>query len=96
MFRDVVTPDTSAEDWAGLREKVLKRVLGAMGVAPDCRVKPSYKVLDEYEDHGLRHVKISYQVMPDEQGLAVIVLPKGVDGSHPAPAVLCCHGATSR
>ena len=92
MFRDVVTPDMTAADWPELRKRVRSRVMAMMGVAPDVTIEPSYTVLDEYERHGLRHLKISYRVLPDENGLAVIVFPKEAGKSSPAPAVLCCHG----
>ncbi|MCX6992093.1 MAG: dienelactone hydrolase family protein [Kiritimatiellaeota bacterium] len=93
MFRDVVTPDMTAEDWPELRRKVYKRVMRSMGTAPDIKIAPWYEIIEEYENYGLHHLKIRYRVLPEENGLAVIVLPKKVNKTHPVPAVLCCHGS---
>ncbi len=92
MFRDVVLQDTRPEEWPAVRERIHARIMGSMGTPPDLEVQPDYEVLEEYERHGLRHRKIRYRVMPDEYGLAVIVLPDGIDEGRPAPAVVICHG----
>jgi dienelactone hydrolase len=92
MFRDVITPDTLAEDWPELRKKVLKRVRSSFGIPPAVQVPPQSEIIEEYEKYGLRHLKIRYRVLPEENGLAVIVLPSKADEKHPAPAVICCHG----
>ena len=92
MFRDVVLQDTRPEEWPGIRERIHARVMGSMGTPPHLVVEPRYEVLEEYERYGLRHRKIRYRVMPQEWGLAVIVLPEGVDEASPAHAVVVCHG----
>jgi hypothetical protein len=92
MFRDVVLQDTRLEEWPGIRERIHARVMGSMGTPPDLVVEPHYELLEEYERYGLRHRKIRYRVMPDEWGLAVIVLPEGVDDAAPGHAVVVCHG----
>ena len=96
MFRDVVLQDTTSEEWPAIRRRVFDRVMSAMGTAPDLTVEPAYEVVDDYEQYGLRHRKIRYPVMPDDHGLAVVVLPDGVDDSHPAPAVVICHGTNDK
>jgi dienelactone hydrolase len=50
------------------------------------------QVVEEYENYGLKHWKIRFRVLPDEYGLAVVVMPDGVSARRPAPAVLVCHG----
>jgi len=92
MFRDVVLQDTRPEEWPEIRRRIHTRVMGSMGTAPDLVIEPEHEVLEQYERYGLRHVKIRYRVMPDEWGLAVLVLPEGVDDAHPGRAVVVCHG----
>jgi len=92
MFRDIVLQDTRPAEWPGIRKRILTRVMGSMGTGPDLVVEPEYEVLEEYERYGLRHRKIRYRVMPDEWGLAVLVLPEGTDQAAPANAVVVCHG----
>jgi dienelactone hydrolase len=92
MFRDVIAPDTLPEDWPQLRKKVFERVMSSMGTPPNVKVSPQSEIIEEYENYGLRHLKIRYRVLLEQSGLAVIVLPKQADAKHPAPAVLCCHG----
>lgn len=96
MFRDVITPDITAEDWPELRGKVYKRVMSSMGTTPDIKIAPWYEIIEEYENYGLHHLKIRYRVLPEENGLAVIVLPKDASNAHPVPAVLCCHGTDAQ
>jgi len=92
MFHDVVLQDTQPEDWPEIRARIRKRVMSSMGSAPDVSVEPRLEVLSEYEAYGLKHQKIRYPVLPNEFGLAVIVLPKGASASNPVPAVVVCHG----
>ncbi len=96
MFRDVVLQDTTPEEWPDIRGRIYDRVMSSMGTAPDVTVEPTYEVVDECERYGLRHRKIRYPVMPDDHGLAVIVLPEGADDSRPAPAVVVCHGTNDK
>ncbi len=60
--------------------------------APDTAPTPHYEVADEYERYGLRHVKIRYRTVTEDDGLAVLVLPSGASESSPAHAVVVCHG----
>jgi dienelactone hydrolase len=92
MFRDVVSQDTRPEEWPAVRERIYARVMASMGTTPEVKVEPGYEVVSEYEKYGLRHRKIRYRSMPDEYGLAVVVLPEGVSEANPAPAVVVCHG----
>ena len=92
MFRDVVLQDTRPEEWPDIRQRICERVLGSMGTPPDVVVEPHYEVMEEYERYGLRHRKIRYRVMPDEYGLAVIVLPEGIGEREPTSAIVVCHG----
>lgn len=96
MFRDVVTRDTTPDEWPSIRKRIYDRVMSSMGTPPDCAVEVSHEVVDDFERYGLRHRKIRYPVMPDEYGLAVMVLPDGVDDSRPAPAVVICHGTNDK
>jgi dienelactone hydrolase len=96
MFRDVVTRDTTPEDWPALRKRVYDRVMSSMGTPPDITVEPTYEVVEEFERYGLRHRKVRYPVMPDDHGLAIVVLPEGVDDARPAPAVVICHGTNDK
>jgi len=92
MFRDVVLQDTRPEEWPALRARIHQRVAGCMGTPPRVKVAPEMQVVEEYENYGLKHWKIRFRVLPDEFGLAVIVMPEGVSAQRPAPAVLVCHG----
>jgi len=92
MFRDVVLQDTCSEEWPAIRQRIHARLMASMGTAPEVNVQPWYEVVQEYERYGLKHQKISYRVMPGECGLAVVVLPRGVEKARPAPAVVVCHG----
>lgn len=92
MFHDVVLRDTRPEDWPEQRARIRERVMLSMGKAPDVSAEPKFEVVSEYEAYGLRHQKIRFAVLPDEYGLAVLVLPKGASAANPAPAVVVCHG----
>jgi dienelactone hydrolase len=92
MFRDIVLQDTQPQEWPAVRERIHARVMASMGTAPDAAVDPCCEVVEEYERYGLRHRKIRYRAMPDEYGLAVIVLPEGAEEGDPKPAVIVCHG----
>ena len=92
MFRDVVLQDTRPEEWPALRARIHERVAGCLGTPPQVKVNPEVQVVKEYENYGLRHVKIRFRVMPDEWGLAVLVMPDGASARRPAPAVVVCHG----
>jgi hypothetical protein len=95
MFRDVVLQDTRPEEWPAIRARIQQRVAGCMGTPPQVRVAPEMQVIQEYENHGLKHLKVRFRVMPDEYGLAVLVMPEGASARRPAPAVVVCH-ATDR
>ena len=92
MFREVVLQDTRPGEWPAIRQRIYARIMASMGTPPSLSVTPHYEVTGEYEAYGLRHQKIRYRVMPDEYGLAVIVVPEGADRDRPAPAVVVCHG----
>ena len=92
MFRDIILQDTQPEDWPAIRQQISARVTASMGTPPPLSVTPHYEVTGEYERYGLRHQKIRYRVMPDEDGLAVIVLPDGIGAGRRMPAVVVCHG----
>lgn len=92
MFHDVVLQDTHPEDWPEIRARIKKRVLDSMGKPPDATAEPGFEIQSAYEAYGLKHQKIRYAVLPNEYGLAVIVLPKDASASNPAPAVVVCHG----
>jgi dienelactone hydrolase len=92
MFRDIVLQDTRAEEWPAIRQRISARVAASMGKPPDVDVAPDHEVVKEYERYGLRHQSIRYRVMPDEDGLAVIVLPEGIGKGRRAHAVVVCHG----
>ena len=92
MFRAIVLQDTRPEEWPAIRDRIHSRLMIALGAPPDGVVEPGFEVMDEYENYGLRHRKIRFRVLPDEDGLAVVVLPEGADQAHPAPAVVVCHG----
>jgi dienelactone hydrolase len=92
MFRDVVLQDTRPEEWPALRERIRQRVAGCMGTPPQVKVAPEMQVVKEYENYGLKHLLVRFRVLPDEYGLAVMVMPEGVNAQRPAPAVVVCHG----
>ncbi len=92
MFQDVVLQDTRPEEWPALRARIRARVSAALGTAPDLKVEPGFEVVSEYERYGLRHRKLRYPTLPDEQGLAVMVLPEAAGERRPAPAIVVCHG----
>ncbi len=92
MFRDVVLEDTKPQEWPAIRERIHARLMASMGTPPELHNKVDYEVIEEYENYGLTHRKIRYRLLPDEPGLAVIVLPKDASKSRPAPAVIICHG----
>jgi dienelactone hydrolase len=96
MFREVVTRDTTPQDWPEIRERVSRRFMSSMGTPPELAVKPEHEVVEEFERYGLRHRKIRYPVMPDDEGIAIIVLPEGADDTQPAPTVVVCHGTNDK
>lgn len=69
------------------REKLLACLGGdwPMPCAPDPRI-------EETSDHdGYRLEKLSYQVEPGERAPAYLLVPAGVDASHPAPGICVWH-----
>lgn len=83
-FRDVVLQDTRPEEWPAIRTRIRQRVAACMGTPPQVKVEPEMQVVKEYENYGLKHVKIRFRVLPDEYGLAVMVMPEGVSAQRPA------------
>jgi hypothetical protein len=81
-----------AQDWSETRQRIHTRIMASMGTAPTVQVAPHCQVTAEYWKCGLRHRKLRNRVMPDEYGLAAMVLPDGVDETKSAPAVVVCHG----
>jgi len=89
MIGNVITSDTTAEDWPAVRTKILARIVGTMGSAPANERAAESQELRRYKAYGLEHVHIRYHVVEDHWNEAVIVLP---EQGGPAPAVLTIHG----
>lgn len=94
MIKPVTLRDTEKEEWGDLRSRILSRILNHFGVAP-FEVKPvrnKFVELERYENHGLTHIRIKYEVFDENYAEAIIVLPKQFDETKEYPAVITIHG----
>ena len=94
MINAIVTPQTKKEDWSSIRSDIKARILETFGDSP-VELAPSknaYEELERYVAHDLEHIRIRYHVFGDEWAYALIILPKELEQSKPAPAVLTIHG----
>ncbi|MBR2465329.1 MAG: acetylxylan esterase [Clostridia bacterium] len=94
MINDLILKDTMPDEWAGIRDRLKMRILENLGKSPVALepAKAQFKELEKYEEHGLTHIKIKYHVFADEWDYAVIILPKGLEKTGSAPAVVTIHG----
>ncbi len=95
MFEQVILRDTTKEDWPGLREKIVSRIMKTFGTSPVPLegIKNEFHEVERYENYGLTHIKIRYHVLGDEWADAIVVLPENL--TSPAPAVLTIHGTNN-
>ena len=79
---------TSGADVAADRKKALLACLGGPWPAP-CDLKPVVREVRRCE--GYRLESVTYEVEPGDRVPAYVLVPDGVDASHPAPAVAVWH-----
>jgi pimeloyl-ACP methyl ester carboxylesterase len=91
MFRDVISRSTSLEEWRAIRAEVRNRILSSMGSFPGLSFTGNYELLNDYQAHGVRILKIRFEAIPDHMTYGVLVLPSDFNPKERRPAVLCCH-----
>ncbi len=94
MIDPVILRDTKKEEWPEIRNRILKRILDNFGTPP-FEIKPvknNFTELERYENHGLTHIKIKYEVWDELSKEAIIVLPENFDENKTYPAVVTIHG----
>ncbi|MCX7012639.1 MAG: dienelactone hydrolase family protein [Candidatus Sumerlaeota bacterium] len=97
MIGSVVLPDTTAEEWPAIRQRVFQRLWSFMGVFPEGYDRPMarWEEVRRYEAYGFEHILIRYFVYGDHWNEAIVVVPAGASPENPAPAVLTMHGANA-
>jgi len=93
MFRDVVSPEDSLQDWQSrLRPRILERVTRTMGKPPQgLKGNPSFKTEDAERVCGLESKKISFEAIPGFVTEGRLLLPRNAkEGAR--PGALCIHG----
>ena len=91
MFRDVISRSTSLAEWGAMRAEVRNRILASMGSFPGLAFTGGYELLNEYQAHGVRILKIRFEAVPEHMTYGVLVLPPDFKPKEKRPAVLCCH-----
>jgi dienelactone hydrolase len=98
VTHSIILPDTKAEEWPQIRERILKRVLYNWGESPVplTPVKTAFEELERYKKSGLTHIKYRYQVVDDIWNEAVCVLPPKFEAKNKYKAVLTVHGTNGK
>lgn len=94
----LILPDTRAEEWPAIREKILKRVHTAFGTGP-VALKPAinqFQEVERYQNYGLTHIKYRYQVVDEIWNEAILVLPEKFQDGTRSFAVLTIHGTNGK
>lgn len=94
MINSLILKDTTKEEWSELRSRISKRILENFGESP-FELKPSknkFDVIEKYENHGLKHIRICYEVGGEFSSEAIIVLPENFNENKQYPAVVTIHG----
>ncbi|MBC7912694.1 MAG: dienelactone hydrolase family protein, partial [Pyrinomonadaceae bacterium] len=95
---NLILPDTKAEEWPVIREKISKRLLAAFGTGP-VELKPAvnkFQEIERYQNHGLTHIKYRYHVVDDIWNEGVLVLPEKFQYNKQSMAVLTIHGTNGK
>ncbi|MBC7888730.1 MAG: dienelactone hydrolase family protein [Ferruginibacter sp.] len=94
----LILPDTKAEEWPAIREKILKRVNTAFGNGP-VALKPAvnkFEEIERYQNYGLTHIKYRYQVVDEIWSEAILVLPEKFQQDGKSVAILTIHGTNGK
>lgn len=92
---DVILPDTKPSDWPVIRSSIENRISKVFGEGPvpfGPNENVNYKIESEYEEYGLAHFVIKYEVFPGSWDRGILVLPKDFDDEKKYKAVLTIHG----
>ena len=97
MIPELITRDTTKEDWALTRKKIKARIMETFGRSPVelLPTKNEFVELDRYVAYGLEHVKIKYHVFADEWAYGILILPNEQDADKPKRAILTIHGTNN-
>lgn len=92
MIENVILRDTKKEEWPEIRSRILNRILDNFGTMLWDRGETGFEELERYENFGLTHIKIKYEIMDGIPAWAIIVLPEDFDAAKQYPAVVTIHG----
>ena len=95
VMSDVILPSTTPLDWPTIKSSIKNRVIDHWGQGPvpySPNENINYKIVSEYEEYGLTHIVIKYEVLPGSWDRGIMVLPKNFDKKKKYKAVLTIHG----
>lgn len=98
MINPVILRDTTKEEWPEIRRRMLSRILDNFGTPPFeiQPVKNKFTELERYENHGLTHIRIKYEVWDELWQEAIIVLPENYEEGRKYPAIVTIHGTNGK
>ena len=83
------------ESWAAKRPSVIRRAGLLLGRAPELTAGLNLRVLGETPRRGYLEKEIEYDSGTGDRVHAWLLLPEGVSGSSPRPAVMALHGTVA-
>lgn len=86
-------PITTPEAWEAHREGIRARVTDIIGTPPYAAPDSRYRIVHDSDEADYRHLTVAYQVGPDEEVRAHVLIPPAHRRKRGA-AVLCLHGTS--
>lgn len=98
VTHSIILPDTKAEDWPRIRERILARVMVNWGESPVplAPANTAFEELERSKKNGLTHIRFRYQVVDDIWNEAVCVLPPTFEKTKKYKAILTVHGTNGK
>jgi dienelactone hydrolase len=97
MIGNVILPSTSPEEWTDIKKRLKDRIEATFGEASEkSDTESQFKEVEEYDNYGLKHIKIQYRIFKEDWNEAVIVLPGKEKPKDPVPGILVVHGTNGK